>query len=164
MTSYKLPQISIDLDKSRKCGKCTACCTVLGVPELEKKHQTPCVYEKTDSCGCSIYDDRPATCKGFYCAWRLGLGTYDDRPDKIGVVFAYQLGTKFAKRLLVVDEVRPKACLEARPYAMIATEALRQLVLVRSGATRKLVGPNSELDRVQPLVGQAMKDLYGPRT
>lgn len=50
------------------CGSCTMCCKLMGVPELEKppgewcKHCDPKV-------GCTIYDDRPESCKDFECLW-----------------------------------------------------------------------------------------------
>lgn len=150
-----LPQLV--MDPKRKCGLCTACCTVLGVPEISKPHQTKCEHQCGD--GCTIYEDRPSTCKGFFCAWRLGYFTEDDRPDRVGVVFAFQMGTKFQDGpLLVVDELRPEAYLETRPHALILQESRRQLVWVRSGRNRKLLGPDSELDRVQPIVDQELRE------
>lgn len=50
------------------CGSCTMCCKLMGVPELDKppgewcKHCDPKV-------GCTIYDDRPESCKDFECLW-----------------------------------------------------------------------------------------------
>lgn len=150
----QLPQLI--LDPKRKCGLCTACCTVLGVPELTKAAHAPCEHQCGD--GCAIYDDRLPTCKGFYCAWRLNYFTDDDRPDKTGVVFWFQLGSKFSKRpLLIVDELRVGALSETRPHALIMQESLRQLVFIRAGNTRKLVGPPAELDRVQPIIDEEMR-------
>src|SRR5207247_10427408 len=41
--------------------------------------------------GCRIYDNRPATCRGFYCGWWM-LPQLDDewRPDRCGVLITPQ--------------------------------------------------------------------------
>ncbi len=69
----------------RKCGTCTACCTTLGIRELEKPPGTPC--SKLSSVkGCSIYEDRPNSCSAWSCLWRRGGFEGADRPDRLGVV------------------------------------------------------------------------------
>jgi hypothetical protein len=68
----------------RECGECTACCTVTHVPELQKPIRVTCNHCKA---GCSIYEDRPASCRAYACAWLQGDLKEDMRPDKIGVMF-----------------------------------------------------------------------------
>ncbi|MCP5381448.1 MAG: hypothetical protein H6912_03695 [Kordiimonadaceae bacterium] len=42
--------------------------------------------------GCSIYQTRPATCAGWYCAWRFSDVIKDDwRPDKLGALIDISL-------------------------------------------------------------------------
>ncbi|HTU25735.1 MAG TPA: hypothetical protein VMF30_10075 [Pirellulales bacterium] len=70
---------------NRICGECTACCTVMGVRELNKAPYQPCPHE----CGrCAIYESRPATCRSYRCAWLLGSieGGEECRPDKLGLL------------------------------------------------------------------------------
>lgn len=151
------------LDESRKCGMCRACCTTMRVPELKKPAKVACKHVCGD--GCAIYDERPATCQGYQCAWKLGYFTMDDRPDRIGMVFSFECDMGYSKRLLVADEVWPGARLESRPDALILQQHRDQLVLVRSkdGSVRKLIGPDSEMDRVQPIVEAQLKALYGSK-
>lgn len=78
----------IDADKL-PCGECKACCTVLAVAEYDKPNFTPCKHE-CDS-GCSIYAERPTSCRVWSCAWKSGrLGDERRRPDKLGVIFDHR--------------------------------------------------------------------------
>lgn len=72
----------------RVCGGCRACCTVLGVAELDKKMLTPCKHEC--DVGCAIYPSRPPTCQSFTCLWRGGWGTEAMRPDLCGFILDVQ--------------------------------------------------------------------------
>ena len=68
---------------SRECGTCTACCSTMIVPELNKAAHKPCMYADD---GCTMYDSRPPTCAGWDCLWVLGHFRDRDRPDKTGYV------------------------------------------------------------------------------
>lgn len=71
----------------RDCGNCRACCTTMGVPELEKPHHERCRFVRDAPCsGCSIYDQRPGTCRIWECAWLQDETPDDWRPDQIGFV------------------------------------------------------------------------------
>ena len=63
----------------RKCDGCTVCCTVLMVPELQKP-----MYEMCKFCdkGCTIYNERPQSCRDFECGWLKGEMSEDMKPDK----------------------------------------------------------------------------------
>lgn len=84
--------------------ECNVCCTVLAVPELEKKQYEPCDHMLGDF-NCDLFNkpERPKVCRAWYCFW-LAEGQRDykkrtkarnmildkeDRPDKSGVVFAF---------------------------------------------------------------------------
>lgn len=67
----------------RECGSCTLCCTVTRVPEFNKSENTMC--DKCDN-GCTIYNQRPESCKKFRCEWLNGDLNEDSRPDKIHAV------------------------------------------------------------------------------
>ena len=136
----------------RTCGPCTACCTVMGVPELEKGLHETC--EHVGPRGCRIYADRPASCRSFACQWLRGLlevdGSLDPalRPDRCGVIFDYQPGTPFGD-VYTAWEVEPGASLRGPAADVIGGLAERFLVVVTTpgpegeeGAVeRRLVGP-----------------------
>lgn len=52
----------------RGCDGCTACCKIMGVHELDKPVNTRCVHCRTGT-GCSIYAQRPQSCRTFECVW-----------------------------------------------------------------------------------------------
>lgn len=74
---------------NRKCGDCTACCEGWHSADINGHIMypgRPChFFGKT----CTIYEFRPDTCRGYYCAWML-----DDRkvfpewfrPDMSGII------------------------------------------------------------------------------
>lgn len=67
--------------KSRSCGTCNVCCTVMGVADLPKDCWVPCPHCNG---GCSIYSDRPKTCHLWFCAY--ALCAIDNRPDECGYI------------------------------------------------------------------------------
>ncbi len=70
----------------RACNGCTECCSVLGVKPLDKPPWVSCEHLCDEGCG--IYKERPGICGEFNCLWQMGLGSMDQRPDKLGVIFA----------------------------------------------------------------------------
>ena len=90
---------------NRHCGECTICCAVMPVTELQKPEYTACSYCTTT--GCTVYESRPLTCRGWSCEWwtgRLGL-TEEQRPDKLGLLFS------FHPRFIVAHECQPGSAL-----------------------------------------------------
>lgn len=77
----------------RSCGTCTACCSFARVPELGKAERVACRH---CAAGCTIYADRPGSCRAFECAWLAGQMHDDDRPDKSGVMVEDHGGFIFA--------------------------------------------------------------------
>lgn len=69
----------------RTCGPCTLCCTLLAIPEIQKPAGSRC--EHVCDAGCSVYADRPYSCRKFECLWLKGETPEWARPDNIGVVF-----------------------------------------------------------------------------
>lgn len=69
----------------RTCGACTACCTALGVADLQppKPAHQRCAHERRK---CTIYETRPASCRAYRCGWLQGAGALRDRPDRSGVI------------------------------------------------------------------------------
>lgn len=83
-------QLTNETATPRECGACKACCTMLGVTELHKPVNAQC--EHVCEQGCSIYDDRPQTCRNWSCDWKNGLIPGEElRPDKLGVIFDLRL-------------------------------------------------------------------------
>jgi hypothetical protein len=69
----------------RECGECTLCCIVPAIdkPEMQKLPSSVCGH--CDK-GCAIYENRPETCRTYYCGWRwLPIFGDDWRPDQSGV-------------------------------------------------------------------------------
>jgi Fe-S-cluster containining protein len=77
-------------ETKRKCGLCSSCCTLLRVDALEKPAGTPCPNLRRGG-KCGIYETRPGICRGYMCAWLVGMAPREDRPDRVGYVtsFAY---------------------------------------------------------------------------
>jgi hypothetical protein len=72
----------------RACGNCTLCCKVMVVEELAKPAGTWCP-NCTVGKGCSIYDERPATCRGFLCGYLIGPQLTEIwRPTRAKIVLA----------------------------------------------------------------------------
>lgn len=123
----------------RSCGDCTACCTRLVIPELDKPFGQPCqcLRRSPDPPGCRIYERRPETCSGYSCLWlaegspeilrRLSKGQRrrfqpqlqdDDRPDRLGVLFDYAVAN--GRSMLAAREVRRGAFNDRRVQDVMA--------------------------------------------
>lgn len=147
----------------RKCGPCTACCTVMAVHELEKDLYEPCPHLCAKGCG--IYADRPASCRTFECQWLRGLlevdGSIDPalRPDACGVIFDYQPGTPFGD-VYTAWELEPGASAAGPAADIIEGLAERFLVVVttptREGeggpVERRFVGPPGRVAEASDVV------------
>ena len=93
VASPALDKASVERDvmahPDKSCGTCTACCRVMGVPELSKPPQQRCTHCDIGR-GCKIYADRPTSCREFECGWlQASPNAMPDRlrPDRCGVVF-----------------------------------------------------------------------------
>lgn len=76
------------LIENRECGACTVCCVNLTIndPELQKLPGVKC-KNMVKTGGCKIYENRPKTCRDWYCMWRFIPGLSDEwRPDLKGIV------------------------------------------------------------------------------
>jgi hypothetical protein len=93
----------------RECGACNVCCVVpkIDEPALRKLPGCRCPNALADG-SCAIYDERPQTCRDFYCGWRQ-MDWIDERlrPDQSGI-FIRLTGDK----ALVTGE---------HPFAMMVT-------------------------------------------
>jgi hypothetical protein len=55
----------------RSCGRCSACCKLLHVIELDKPANKWCEHCRPGAGGCSIYETRPQICRSFACGWLM---------------------------------------------------------------------------------------------
>lgn len=98
------------IEPARECGSCTACCTVVGVPELGKGTYEACAH--LCEAGCGIYEGRPGSCRTFACQWLRGVlevdGSVDPalRPDACGVIFDYQPESALGEVFVAWEVVR----------------------------------------------------------
>ena len=139
-------------DPNRECGSCSACCTVIGVHELEKGTCEACKH--LCEAGCGIYADRPGSCRTFACQWLRGMlevdGTIDTnlRPDSCGVIFDYQPHTAFGD-VFTAWEVEPGASASGHARDIIEGLGERFLVIImtcgpdgqKGLGDRRFVGP-----------------------
>jgi hypothetical protein len=92
---------------SRQCGECTLCCKLLGIKELRKPQ-----YEWCPHCdighGCTIYGDRPQSCRDYECMWLQTEVIPDEcRPDRSHVVLTMLPDNEHIQ--VNVDPQRPEA-------------------------------------------------------
>jgi hypothetical protein len=83
-----------NLIPGRGCGPCTACCVFLRIEEssLQKVEDDPCPNLADDGL-CRIYEDRPATCRNFYCEWRYLAQLGEEwRPDRSKIMLRSHSG------------------------------------------------------------------------
>jgi hypothetical protein len=55
---------------TKQCGDCTLCCKLLIVSELEKPKGQWCRHVDMSK-GCTIYSERPQSCRTFRCVWLM---------------------------------------------------------------------------------------------
>jgi hypothetical protein len=122
------------------CGECRACCTVLGVKELDKPVYTACSHECSG--GCSIYKDRPDECRTYKCLFYLNPFDKRFRPDKIGVIVEPS-STKFGATLVVREVIQGASdSKEAQEYInnlLAQTDSVAYIV--RPDNTRSAIFP-----------------------
>lgn len=138
----------------RSCGECTACCTVLGVRELEKKPWQNCQHICGN--GCAIYAERPGSCKEFSCFWLSGdFGNEEMRPDKYGIIVDARGLREADLPYLAVREVEAGAF--DRPKVKywlnrLVTEVT--LFLIGYGGdvdNAQIVGPRHDMEKIRTL-------------
>ncbi len=94
------------VQRTRVCGECSLCCTVLRVDELRKLGGTPCLHQRSGG-GCTIHARRPGICRSYECLWLSGSLGADDRPDRLGAVV--DLVNEGGSVKLVIRQARPGA-------------------------------------------------------
>jgi hypothetical protein len=100
-------ECAVELVPGRECGNCTMCCKLIEVREIAKPRNQWCKH-CTPKKGCGIYQDRPSTCREWYCGWRT-LRFLSDAwfPAKCGMVVNPVLGANGGKTNLLDVHVDP---------------------------------------------------------
>jgi hypothetical protein len=133
------------LASHRMCGECTACCTVMAVKEIGKLQDVTCEHVCAE--GCSIYTNRPSSCRDFNCLWRYEFGEFGDRPDKLGLVF-HPTGQSEFGQFICVREVWPGA-IEAAQSRLDAWVAAGHVFIFILGDQRRLLGLPEKVEPVR---------------
>lgn len=138
-----MAQLSDDPERARRaaarrCGTCSACCSVLRVDALRKPAGRDCEHQRAGG-GCSIHAQRPSICRAYHCLWLQGGLEDDERPDRTGGVV--DLEAVGAEVRLSIREIRPGA-LEASPALRAIAERYRSQMPVRVTDTADLANPD----------------------
>jgi hypothetical protein len=73
----------------KSCGLCTACCSTVPVKEIGVGAFARCPHLRSlpdVTTGCSIYRDRPYSCRSWSCSWLISDLPEKYKPSRIGVV------------------------------------------------------------------------------
>lgn len=140
------------LQAKRPCAGCTACCSVLGVAPLDKQPFEPCKH--CVETGCGIYETRPKICGEFDCLWQGGTGEEQDRPDRLGVIFAPTNGpVDFTGQIEIqAYEVVPNAFASPRVVAVAKLFTAHGLLVighVHGGGRFRFMGPADKIAKAQ---------------
>lgn len=174
--SSQVPPPDAKVQPKRRCGDCTACCSVLAVGEIQKKAWTPCEHcqprrSSRRDAGCRIYVTRPEGCRTYQCLWSLGFGKTSHRPDKTGVIFDMALNSQQAAVVRALDEHYKLPVMIAREVwngafmrepaqDVISRVATRAIVILlyadetgqSSIGRRSIIGPPHIMDTVEKVL------------
>jgi hypothetical protein len=137
---------------SNSCGDCDLCCRLLAIEELGKAAGPLCDHYVG---ACAIYEDRPASCRGFRCQWLKSESLApafrmepEWRPDRANLVIYTERG---GMRLNVVVEPTDPFAWKREPYygyikrmSQRAAEGLEVVVFVDD--RRIVIFPDDEID------------------
>jgi hypothetical protein len=118
-------------DMTRECGTCSLCCKLIYVAELNKAIDTWCPHCRPGHDRCTIYPDRPTSCRAFICGWLSGKLKIGDEwyPARSKMVIS-RAGDSF---LIVVDPAYPNAWRREPYYGQLLALAKRSGVKIRVG-------------------------------
>ena len=90
----------------RSCGECTACCEGHLIGNAYGNsfgNGKKCIFLVQKKC--TIYKDRPETCKKYQCAWTQGILPEWMKPNKCGLMISVQ-DESSGKQYLKAIEIR----------------------------------------------------------
>lgn len=132
----------------KSCGDCGMCCKLLAIQSLDKPAGAWCGHFKR-AAGCSVYEDRPAACRGFICLW-LDSEKLDEawRPDRAKFLMYTE---KDGRRLNVIVDPNQPGAWKREPYygrlkamSELALEGRELVVCI--GDRRIVVFPHEDVD------------------
>lgn len=91
----------------RPCGDCTVCCEGHLVGKAHGNsfgNGKKCIFLVKQEC--TIYKDRPETCRKYQCGWSQGLFPEWMKPNKTGIMVSIEW--KEGKQYLKAIEISPK--------------------------------------------------------
>ena len=152
----------------RNCDKCSLCCKVLGIGELNKPLGTWCSHCRPGKGGCTIYQARPSECATFNCLWltsaELDAAWYP--PTAKLVVHLESGGNRLSVR---VDPAFPTRWRDEPYYGRLKQWARygvdhRAQVVVYNGKNVTVVLPNKDVDlgRIEEGDYIMVQELRGP--
>jgi hypothetical protein len=94
----------------RTCGSCSLCCKLFGITELDKPENQWCPHCEPGKRRCTIYPDRPHSCRIFSCIWLVNE-RFDDRwyPHKCKIVVTMDFDREPPVMMIMVDPSRRDA-------------------------------------------------------
>jgi len=122
----------------RTCGTCSLCCKLAYIPELNKSIDSWCRHARPGVGGCSIYLDRPPSCRDFNCGWLVGARELGDEwfPARCKMIVTrreprYNLTER--GMLVTVDPTYPNAWRRKPYYVQLLGWAQHIVVEIRVG-------------------------------
>lgn len=123
----------------RPCGECTACCD--GNLKSNSHGNT---FANRNACVflvkkvCSIYEDRPNTCRNYQCAWSQTLFDEDLRPDKCGVLISVETNPNTQEQFFKVLQIDKDISFDVMNRIQMSIKEL--------GAEMQFIGYNERCD------------------
>jgi hypothetical protein len=106
----------------RECGSCSLCCILPDIAEFDKPANQPCRHCLPGG-GCDAYAARPATCRDFYCLWRIDPTLGPEWEPRVSRMMLYAQGAQ----LTVLVEPAAGAMWREAPYIDLLEERARTL-------------------------------------
>jgi hypothetical protein len=132
------------------CGTCTLCCCLTEVPELKKPLTIWCNYCNKEK-GCTIYEQRPESCRSFQCVWLKDKLHASLRPDICHVLFEQlPIGPTF---LALVDKEHKDAWKIGMPAKLIS-----EFLTAGFGVVISIDGGNESC--ILPPKGKTKEEVY----
>lgn len=115
------------------------------VEELGKVDWQPCVHHARGKNwiegSCRVYENRPESCANYRCAWLDGWGDWQDRPDRLGVIFSLMFSEELGGTYMLAHELWTDA-LESESAKRFVRERIGRMVVFQivGDGMRKLIG------------------------
>jgi hypothetical protein len=157
---FRIAEVGAIRSKSRvlgrECGTCIACCTTMGVAELDKKAGEECVH--TCDKGCAIYDSRPDACQRWNCMWIAGYLPEALKPEECGVIWDSSHHELVDRELFTVREVRPGALEGKDTQEWLARVISKMMVLaITHDGKLSILGPTEQVKKLEAYILEKSK-------